>query len=126
MPFLPVIWSTRNVTGRPGGGHSGFVLQSGRNFETITRHQLPSDMIWRMRTTVRLRDEVLRRARERAAHEGRTLTSLIEEGLNLVLARGRHLRREPIELPVSNAAAGVLPGVNLNRSADLEQAMTEP
>jgi predicted DNA binding CopG/RHH family protein len=39
-----------------------------------------------MRTTVRLRDDLLERAKKRAAEEGRTLTSLIEEGLTLALA----------------------------------------
>ena len=34
-----------------------------------------------MRTTVRLRDDFLERAKKRAAQEGRTLTSLIEKGL---------------------------------------------
>ena len=39
-----------------------------------------------MRTTVRLSDDLLRSAKKRAAEEGRTLTSLIEEGLKVVLA----------------------------------------
>jgi hypothetical protein len=78
-----------------------------------------------MRTTVRLRDDLLRRARQRAAREGRTLTSLIEEGLNLVLTRPvKGARRERVDLPVSSASGGVLPGVDLNRSADLEDVMT--
>jgi predicted transcriptional regulator len=34
-----------------------------------------------MRTTVRLRDDLLKRAKRRAAAEGRTLTSIIEEGV---------------------------------------------
>jgi hypothetical protein len=42
-------------------------------------------MLPSMRTTVRLRSELLKRARERAAADGRTLTSLIEEGLGVVL-----------------------------------------
>lgn len=51
------------------------------------------------------------------------MTSLIEEGLNLLLSRTSRVRREPVELPVSSASGGVLPGVNLNRGADLEEAM---
>lgn len=81
-------------------------------------------MLWCMRTTVRLRDELLRRARQRAAREGRTLTSLIEEGLSLVLARPtRAGRRERLELPVSSATGGLLPGVDLTRSGDLDDLM---
>jgi len=41
-----------------------------------------------MRTTVRLDPGLLDRAREAAAERGETLTSLIERGLRLVLARG--------------------------------------
>ena len=79
-----------------------------------------------MRTTVRLRDDLLERAKKRAAQEGRTLTSLIEEGLMLALARPRTERRERIELPISQAVGAVLPGVDLNRSSSLEDLMEEP
>ena len=78
-----------------------------------------------MRTTVRLRDDLLKRARERAAKDGRTLTSLIEEGLTLVLAEPKAARRRPVELPVSKASGGVLPGVDLNRSSALEEVMED-
>ena len=78
-----------------------------------------------MRTTVRLRDELLKRAKRRAAEEGRTLTSIIEEGVMLVLSRPRPSRRERIEIPVSSATGGLLPGVDLNRSRELEAVMEE-
>lgn len=38
-----------------------------------------------MRTTLDLNDDLMREAKARAAQEGRTLTSLIEDGLRLVL-----------------------------------------
>jgi len=79
-----------------------------------------------MRTTVRLPDELLKRARRRAADEGRTLTSLIEEGLNLALSASEEPRRGRIELPVSAATGGVLPGVDLSRAAELEDLMNGP
>jgi len=78
-----------------------------------------------MRTTIRLRDELLKRAKRRAAEEHRTLTSLVEEGVALMLARPRQKRRERVELPVSRASGGVLPGVDLNRSSDLEALMED-
>ena len=78
-----------------------------------------------MRTTIRLRDELLQRAKKRAADEKRTLTSLVEEGVNLVLARPARKRRQRIDLPVSRASGGVLPGVDLNRSSELEVHMDE-
>lgn len=76
-----------------------------------------------MRTTIRLRDDLLKRAKKRAAEEHRTLTSVVEEGVVLVLARPARKRRDRIELPVSRASGGVLPGVDLNRSTELEALM---
>ena len=79
-----------------------------------------------MRTTVRIKDDLLRRAKKRAAHEGRTLTSLIEEGLTLILSPAKGDRRKRIQLPISEASGGVLPGVDLNRSGELEEVMDTP
>jgi hypothetical protein len=79
-----------------------------------------------MRTTVRINDDLLRRAKRRAAEQGRTLTSLIEEGLAQIVAEPRAARRTRIDLPVSKTAGGVLPGVDLNRSVDLEEVMDTP
>lgn len=79
-----------------------------------------------MRTTVRIKDDLLQRAKKRAADEGRTLTSLIEDGLSLILAKPKVSRQERVELPVSKASGGVLPGIDLNRSSDLEEVMNRP
>jgi hypothetical protein len=76
-----------------------------------------------VRTTIRLRDDLLRRAKKRAAEERRTLTSLVEEGVALALARPAKTRGERVELPVSRASGGVQPGVDLNRSTELEALM---
>jgi hypothetical protein len=53
------------------------------------------------------------------------LTSLIEEGLRLVLAEPKETRRQRVGLPVSKATGGVLPGVDLNNSIALEEVMEE-
>ena len=79
-----------------------------------------------MRTTIRIKDDLLKRAKKRAADEGRTLTSLVEDGLALILAKPKTNRRERVELPVSKATGGVLPGIDLNQSSDLEEAMNAP
>jgi hypothetical protein len=79
-----------------------------------------------MRTTIRINDDLLKRAKKRASDEGRTLTSLVEDGLALILAKPKEGRREQVELPVSKATGGVLPGVDLNRSSDLEEVMSTP
>jgi hypothetical protein len=78
-----------------------------------------------MRTTVRLSDDLLRRARKKAAEQGRTLTSLLEEGLKNVLAESKPAKRTRVRLPVSKATGGTLPGVDLNRSSDLEDRMED-
>ena len=85
------------------------------------------DMSLCMRTTVRIKDELLERAKKHATRQGRTLTSLIEEGLVLVLSStDRQPFREPVKMPVSEKTGGVLPGVDLNCSADLEDLMNKP
>ena len=77
-----------------------------------------------MRTTVRINDNLLKRAKNQAANQGRTLTSLIEEGLALVLTEPKKGSRERVVLPVSKATGGIQPGIDLNNSSDLEEVMT--
>ena len=78
-----------------------------------------------MRTTIRLPDDLLRKARKKAAEQGRTLTSLVEEGLKIIFAEPKRRERKHVRLPVSNASGGTLPGVDLNRSSDLLNRMDE-
>ncbi len=79
------------------------------------------------RTTVRLPEALLNRARRKAAAEGRTLTSLIEEGLRVVTEKKTE-RKPSGSLPVSSATGGMQPGMeNLSMSQlqeldDLEYA----
>jgi hypothetical protein len=75
-----------------------------------------------MRTTIRLPDDLLRRAKRKAAAEDRTLTSLIEEGLRAVVdERPRPARRRRVVLPVSKATGGLRPGVDLTRFSDYQE-----
>ena len=69
------------------------------------------------RTTVRLPDDLVRRAKRKAAAEGRSLTSLIEEGLRRVVSERKAGRSERIMPPVSKETGGLQPGVDLNDSA---------
>ena len=78
-----------------------------------------------MRTTIRLHDGILQRAKQRAADEGRTLTSLIEEGLRIVLDTAKSKKRKRARLPISKATGGLLPGMDLNSSRTLEDLMDE-
>jgi hypothetical protein len=73
-----------------------------------------------MRTTVRLDDALLERAKREAKRRGDTLTALIERGLRLVLARPeRRSPRRHVEIPVCRKGGGTLPGVDLGDSAAL-------
>ena len=75
------------------------------------------------RTTVRLPEELLHRARRKAAVEGRTLTALIEEGLRLVIADKRKRSREKHnDPPVSEARGGLMPGLDWDALSVLEEA----
>lgn len=77
-----------------------------------------------MRTTVRLDERLLERARSEAARRGATLTSLIEEGLQLVLRRPKKPTNQSIvTLPECRAGGGTLPGVDLDDSAALLDRM---
>lgn len=75
------------------------------------------------RTTVRLPQDLLRRARRKAAGEGRTLTSLIEEGLRQVVVNERKAPSAKRILPrVSKAGGGLMPGVDLGSASTLQEA----
>ncbi len=74
------------------------------------------------RTTVRLPDDLVRRAKRKAAAEGRSLTALIEDGLRRVLNERTPAGREKRVLPpISTAKGGLLPGVDLSDSAALQE-----
>lgn len=58
-----------------------------------------------MRTTINLPDALAEAAKARAAEQGRTFTSLVEEGLRAVLAEPR-TPPPPAKLPVSGVVGG--------------------
>jgi hypothetical protein len=74
------------------------------------------------RTTVRLPADLLSRAKRKALAERRTLTSLIEEGLRLVVAENRRANKAKRVLPrFSSATGGPLPGIDISDSAALQE-----
>jgi hypothetical protein len=74
------------------------------------------------RTTVRLPEDLLDRARRKAAAEGRTLTSLIEDGLRLVVSERRKSAKDKRLLPrVTKASGGPMPGIGLRDLAALQE-----
>ena len=81
-------------------------------------------MLRHMRTTVRLDEVLMERARREAERRGVTLTSLIEQGLRLVLRRPlKKSERPTTTLPVCRVGGGARSGVDLNNSAGLLDRM---
>jgi hypothetical protein len=75
-----------------------------------------------MRTTVRLNDELLAAAKQRAAVERTTLTALIEDALRRTLAERPAARAERFELRRFGDAA-TQPGVDLDDSVALRDLL---
>ena len=76
-----------------------------------------------MRTTVRLDEGLLMKAKQEARKRGETLTSLMERGLRLAIS-GSHRRARSARgpLPTSKAKGGLRPGITLDdTSAVLDQ-----
>ncbi|HUB94907.1 MAG TPA: hypothetical protein VL993_03270 [Stellaceae bacterium] len=72
------------------------------------------------RTTVRLPAELLSRAKRKAAAEGRTLTSLIADGLRQIVA-GQTMQVKNRVMPrVSKARPGLMPGIDLEDLSTLQ------
>lgn len=79
-----------------------------------------------MRTTLDLDDRLLVQAKQRAAQEGRTLRSLVEEALRARLARRPH-DEAPAPLPVYRPGrGGTRPGVDLADNAALLDVLGAP
>jgi hypothetical protein len=74
------------------------------------------------RTTVRLPEDLVRRAKHKAAADGRTLTSLIEEGLRLMVAgKAKSVKGRRVLPRISVATGGTLPGIDLTDLSALEE-----
>lgn len=82
-----------------------------------------------MRTTIRIDEVLLKKAKTQAARTGKTLTSIIEDALRESLARQDNSQpREPVHL-VTFKGKGLLPGVDLDDTAallDLMEASSDP
>jgi len=62
----------------------------------------------------------MRRAKRKAASEGRTLTALIEEGLRRTLEE-RAASAKRIAPPVSRAKGGLRPGIDLDDFSAIQE-----
>ena len=73
-----------------------------------------------MRTTINVREDVLRRAKKVALERGSTFNEVVDRALAEYLARQEQLVRiVSVKLPRSKQKGGVQPGVNLDDTAAL-------
>lgn len=80
-------------------------------------------MLRSVRTTVYLPDDLLQASEKFAAETNRTLTAVIEDALRETLSRRDRVRAaSPVQLPTFKGD-GLLPGVDLDNSADLLDLM---
>jgi len=78
-----------------------------------------------MKITIRLDDDLLQQAKERAAGTGRTLSSVIEDALRgFLLHRKKRRKAKPIRL-ARGGVGGFRPGVDLDRTAELLDVMED-
>ena len=78
-----------------------------------------------MRTTVRLNDALLDEAKAVAEERGTTLTALMEKGLRWAIANPEAAPRKKIELPSGPPGHELMPGIDLNNSAQLWDLLDE-
>jgi hypothetical protein len=79
-----------------------------------------------VQTTLRMDDELLRRAKAVAAEEGESLTAFIEGALRQRLEARQQAADAPRPLiPVASGSGGLLPGVDLDDSAALLDVMED-
>lgn len=77
-----------------------------------------------MRTTISIDDDVLRRAKQRAADEGRTLGALTTEALRERLAR-RPAKPSQSYAALTFGEGGLLPGIDITDNAAVRTLMEE-
>jgi len=76
-----------------------------------------------MRTTITIADDVLKKAKQVAAERSCTLSDVVQEALQKVFAQSRSAgRRRPTRLSTFRGR-GLLPGIDLDSSATLLDAM---
>lgn len=74
------------------------------------------------RTTVRLPEDLLDRAKRKAAAEGRTLASLVADGLRSIVAQNSKAAKAKRVLPrISKAIGGPMPGIELGDLPTLQE-----
>jgi hypothetical protein len=76
-----------------------------------------------MRTTVRLDDDLLSRAKQVAAATGRTLNAVIEDAVRQALAGSPRVGADEPPKVTTFRGGGLQPGVDLDDSSALQEVM---
>ncbi len=77
------------------------------------------------RTTVRLPEPLMRDLKRVAAETDRSMAAVIEDAVREHLARSRDVQDEPPVEILTFGRGGLLPGVDIDRTADLLDRMDE-
>lgn len=77
------------------------------------------------RTTIRLNEHLLSEAKQLAAAQGRSLTSLIEDSLQETMARSRSSRPEKCPILPTYEGWGLRPGLSLDNGAALRDQLDQ-
>lgn len=85
---------------------------------------MPDAKVHRMRTTIRIDDDLLKRTKLHAARTQRTVGQVVEDALRAALAAREQPPQVVARLP-SYGGSGVLPGVDLSSAAGLRDVMDE-
>ncbi len=75
-----------------------------------------------VRTTVRLDDDLYREVKARAAREGRTVASVLEDAVRVGMRRPADADAKPF-VNVSFGRGGLMPGVDLSNNAALSDLL---
>ena len=75
-----------------------------------------------MRTTVRLDDDLYREVKARAAREGRTVASVLEDAVRIGMRRPADADARPF-VNKASGQGGLMPGVDLSDNASLSELL---
>lgn len=75
-----------------------------------------------VRTTVRLDDDLYREVKARAAREGRTVASVLEDAVRVGMRRPTGAAAKPF-VPLTFGSGGLMPGVDLSNNASLSELL---
>jgi hypothetical protein len=78
-----------------------------------------------MRTTISLPDDLLRKAKQVAAERACTLSEVVQDSLQKAFARPRSAHRSGPTRLTTFRGRGVLPGIDLDSSVNLLDAMEQ-